>query len=120
MMVCVLVCETRPLPVYPIVFRHAGLPVCGKHSAFHFIHRHVFAPVGVVNLATCVCLKSEEEGPGEKNPLQYFEFGLQYLVQPSVNPTYSTFNEKGASQKCQPMMYATLRDPLEREPYSNG
>ncbi len=34
-------------------------------------------PVGVVNLATCVCVKSEEEGPGKINPLQYFEFGLQ-------------------------------------------
>ncbi len=31
-------------------------------------------------------------GAGEKNRLQYFEFGLQYLVQPlGVNPTYSTF-----------------------------
>ncbi len=31
-------------------------------------------------------------GAGEKNRLQYFEFGLQYLVQPlDVNPTYSTF-----------------------------
>ncbi len=31
-------------------------------------------------MATCLCVKSEEEGPGEKNRLQYF-----------VNPTYSTF-----------------------------
>ncbi len=32
-------------------------------------------------------------GAGWKNHLQYFEFGLQYLVQPlGVNPTYSTFN----------------------------
>ncbi len=31
-------------------------------------------------------------GTGEKKRLQYFEFGLQYLVQPlGVNPTYSTF-----------------------------
>ncbi len=50
------------------------------------------ARCGVVNLATCLCVKSEEEGPGEKKRLQYFEFGLQYLVQPlGVNPTYSTF-----------------------------
>ncbi len=29
-----------------------------------------------------------------KKRLQYFEFGLQYLVQPlGVNPTYSTFNQ---------------------------
>ncbi len=34
-------------------------------------------------------------GDGEKNRLQYFEFGLQYLVQPlGVNPTYSTFKYK--------------------------
>ncbi len=40
-----------------------------------------------------MCVKSEEGGPGDKKPLQYFEFGLQYLVQPlGVNPTYSTFN----------------------------
>ncbi len=32
-------------------------------------------------------------GAGENNHLQYFEFRLQYLVQPlGVNPTYSTFN----------------------------
>ncbi len=48
--------------------------------------------VGVVNLASCACLKSEEEGLVKKKRLQYFEFGLQYLVQPlGVNPTYSTF-----------------------------
>ncbi len=63
----VMVCKTRPLPVYPIVFRHPGLPVGGKRSVFHFIHRHV--PVGVVNLATCLCVKSEEEGPGVSNIL---------------------------------------------------
>ncbi len=32
-------------------------------------------------------------GRVEKKPLQYFEFGLQCLVQPlGINPTYSTFN----------------------------
>ncbi len=41
MSVFVMVCETRPLPVYPIVFRHPGLPVGGKRRVFHFIHRHV-------------------------------------------------------------------------------
>ncbi len=41
MSVFVMVCETRPLPVYTIVFRHPGLPVGGKHSIFNFIHRHV-------------------------------------------------------------------------------
>ncbi len=77
MSVFVMVCETLPLPVYPIVFQHPGLPVGGKHSIFNFIHRHVRS-VGVVNLATCLCIKSEEEGLVKKNPLQYFEFGLQY------------------------------------------
>ncbi len=41
MSVFVMVCETCPLPVYPIVFRHPGLPVGGKHSMFNLIHRHV-------------------------------------------------------------------------------
>ncbi len=69
--------------------------VLGHHSIEYIFfqrilcHSSSFAlvPVGVVNLASCMCVKSEEEGPGDKNPLQYFEFGLQYLVQP-VNPTY--------------------------------
>ncbi len=43
MSVFVMVCETLPLPVYPIVFRHPGLPVGVKHSVFHFIHRHVLS-----------------------------------------------------------------------------
>ncbi len=34
-------------------------------------------------------------GAGEKKRLQYFEFGLQYLIQPlGVNPTYSTFKSE--------------------------
>ncbi len=41
MSVFVMVCETRPLPVYPIVFRHPRLPVAGKHSVFNLIHCHV-------------------------------------------------------------------------------
>ncbi len=41
MSVFVMVCETLPLPVYPIVFRHPGLPVARKHSAFNLIHCHV-------------------------------------------------------------------------------
>ncbi len=41
MSVFVMVCETRPLPVYPIVFRHPGLPVAGKHSVFNLINCHV-------------------------------------------------------------------------------
>lgn len=38
MSVSVLVRETRPLLVYPIVFQHPLLPVGGKHSIFHFSH----------------------------------------------------------------------------------
>ncbi len=57
-----------PLPVYPIVLQHAGLPVGGNKTR---ISCHspscALVPVGVVNLATCVCVKSEEEEPGEKN-----------------------------------------------------
>ncbi len=41
MSVFVMVCETRPLPVYPIVLRHPGLPVAGKHSVFNLINCHV-------------------------------------------------------------------------------
>ncbi len=61
MSVFVMVCETRPLPVYPIVFRHPGLPVGGKHSPFHS-SSCALVPVAVVNLASCACVKSEEEG----------------------------------------------------------
>ncbi len=44
MYVSVLVCETRSLSVYSIVFRHAGLPVGGKHSVFHDLsHGHVLS-----------------------------------------------------------------------------
>ncbi len=70
MSLCVLVCETHPLPVYPIVFQHAGLLVGGKHFIIYvyFISFIVSALVlvGVVSLATCVRIKSEEGGPGEK------------------------------------------------------
>ncbi len=75
-----------PTASFPILFRHPGLPIAGKHSVFHVIHRHVRSFLfGVINLATCMCVKSEEERPGEKNPLQYFEFW--------INPTYSTFKD---------------------------
>ncbi len=43
MSVSVLICETRSLPVYPIVFRHAGLPVGGKYSVFNLSHGHVLS-----------------------------------------------------------------------------
>ncbi len=68
----VMACETRPLPVYPIVFRKT------QHIYFHS-SSCALVSVGVVNLATCVCVKSEEEGLGEKKHLQYFEFGLSIL-----------------------------------------
>ncbi len=76
MSVSVLVCETRPLPVYPIVFRHPRVASWQE----------------IQQIKHLMCIKSEEEGPGEKKCLQYFEFGLQYLVQLLVNSTYSTFN----------------------------
>ncbi len=86
----VMVCETRPLPVYPIVFRHSGLPVAGKHSVFNLIHRHVCSFL-LVSLIWHPASNLRRRG-WWKNRLQYFEFGLQYLVQPlGVNPTYSTF-----------------------------
>ncbi len=71
MSVCVLVCETRPLPVYPIVFRHPGLPVGGKHSIFNFSHGSCQTK-GVSSIINLVCVKSEEEGLGEKNPSSIF------------------------------------------------
>ncbi len=91
MSVFVMVCETRPMPVYPIVFRHPGLPVGGKHSVFNFIHRHVSSFLLVSLIWQPVCASSLRRGWWKKT-IQYFEFGLQYLVQPlGVNPTYSTF-----------------------------
>ncbi len=73
MLVSVLVCETRPLLVYPIVFWHPGLPVGGKHSAFHFIHRHVRLFLLVSLIWQPACVKFEGEGPGEKKT-RIFEF----------------------------------------------
>ncbi len=92
MSVFVMVCETRPLPVYPIVFRHPGLPVAGKHSVFNLIHCHVRSFL-LVSLIWHPAHASNLRRRGWwKNHHQYFEFGLQYLVQPlGVNHTYSTF-----------------------------
>ncbi len=58
MSVFVMVCETRPLPVYPIVFRHPGLPVGGKRCVFHFIHRHVRSFLLVSLIWQPVCASS--------------------------------------------------------------
>ncbi len=79
MSVSVLVYETRPLPVYPVVFWHPRLPAGGTSS-----------------------LRSR--GRVKKTPLQYFEFGLQYLVQLlCVNSTYSTFKltDRNLKKKCE-------------------
>ncbi len=48
-------------------------------------------------------------GAGEKKRLQYFEFGLPYLVQPlGVNPTYSTFKQTHFNHMFSPIQYLTL------------
>ncbi len=63
---------------------YCGTPGCqlAENTAFLIARSLIWQPVSI---------KSEEEVLGEKK-LQYFEFGLQYLVQPlGVNPTYSTF-----------------------------
>ncbi len=85
MSVFVMVCETRPLSVYPIVFRHPGLPVGGKHSVFHFIHHHVrsFLLVSLIwHPARASSLR--RRGWWKKKHLQHLTM--------FVNPTYSTFN----------------------------
>uniref|UniRef100_A0A8C1KEM8 ADAM metallopeptidase with thrombospondin type 1 motif, 12 n=1 Tax=Cyprinus carpio TaxID=7962 RepID=A0A8C1KEM8_CYPCA len=91
-----LPCKTRPCLQWmssPWYFGTLGCQLAENTAYFISFIIKWLVPVCVVNLATCVCVKSEEEGPGEKPPLQYFEFGLQYLVQPlGVNTTYSTFN----------------------------
>ncbi len=93
MSVYVLVCETRPLPVYSIVFWHPGLLFGRKHSLFHLIHHHVCSFLLVSLIWQPACESSlRRRGRVKKPPLQYFEFRLHYLVQPlGVNPTCSTF-----------------------------
>ncbi len=82
--VSVLVCLTRPLPVYPIVFPIVSrLPVGRKHSVFHFSHGRC--------ARSFWCHQSGNLRVGQvrrRGRCQYF--GLQYLVQPlSVNPTFT-------------------------------
>ncbi len=91
MSVFVMVCETLPLPVYPIVFRHPGLPVGGKHSVFHFIHRHVRSFLLVSLIWQPVCASSlRRRGWWKKtSPIFWIWSARQPL---GVNPTYSTFN----------------------------
>ncbi len=84
MSVFVMVCETRPLPVYPIVFRHPGLPVAWKHSVFNLINCHVRLFLLVSLIWHPPHASSLRRRGWWKKRLQEFEFGLQYLVQPSI------------------------------------
>ncbi len=71
MSLCVLVFETCPLPVYPILLWHARLQVGGKQR-ISFI---------IICTRSCWCPQSSNLRVRQvwgKNPLQYFEFGLQY------------------------------------------
>ncbi len=87
--VFVMVCETRPLPVYPIVFRHLGLPVGGKHSAFNFIHRHVCSFLLVLLIWWRACESSlRRRGRVEKTLSNI----LNLDCNTKFNPTHSTFN----------------------------
>ncbi len=48
--------------------------------------------VGVFNLATCMCMKTEEEGPGE-NPLQYFSSFTDLATFPPKKRLATNFSE---------------------------
>ncbi len=87
--VFVMVCEPRPLPVYPIVFRHAGLPVGVKHSVFHAIHHHVrpFQLVSLIWQPECVSnlrrrgrVKKLDFFPILVNSTQFFNPSQFYIV----------------------------------------
>ncbi len=68
----------------------------------------------------------------KKNRLQYFEFGLQYLVQPlGVNPTYSTFklqedthlyqqSNQSAVRKTKPGLHASIDPGPQDTPKTHG
>ncbi len=90
MSVFVMVCETRPLPVYPIVFRHPGLPVAGKHSVFNLIHCHVRSFL-LVSLIWQPAHASEEEGLVKKTLSNILNLDCNTCNM--FNPTYSTFND---------------------------
>ncbi len=98
MSVFVMVCETRPLPVYPIVFRHPGLPVGGKHSAFNFIHHHVrsFLLVSLIwQPATASSLR--RRGWWKKTSPIFWIWTA--IPSSTVNPTYSTFKATHSKQR---------------------
>ncbi len=60
---------------------------------------HLFLLVSSIWQPACASSLRRRRGAGEKKPLQYFEFGLQYLVQPlGVNPTYSNFKVRANLQ----------------------
>ncbi len=85
--VFVMVCEPRPMPVYPIVFRHAGLPVGVKHSVFHAIHRHVCSFLfGVVNRNLSVC-QIWGGGVGWKNLIFFNPSQFYTVISILVNST---------------------------------
>ncbi len=61
-----------------------------QHISFHSSSR-ALVPVGVVNLASCVCVKSEEEG----------------LVS---NPTYSTFKDREHDSNTNVILFLNYKD----------
>ncbi len=62
----------RPWPVYPIVFRHPGLPVGGKHSIFNLIHHHVRSFLLVLLIWHPARAQVWGGGAGEKKPSPIF------------------------------------------------
>ncbi len=88
MSVFVMVCETRPLPVYPIVFRHPGLPVEGKHSIFNLIHRHVrsFLLVSLIWHPACASSLRRRGWWKKTSPIFWI-----WTAIPSSTARYSTF-----------------------------
>ncbi len=93
----VMVCETLPLPVYPIVFRHPGLPVGGKHSIFNFMHRHVrsFLLVSLIWQPACASSQRRRGWWKKTSPIFWIWIWIWTAIPSStaryVNPTYSTF-----------------------------
>ncbi len=93
----VLVCVTRPLPVYPIVFRHPRLPVGGKHSTFNLIHRHLRSFLLVSLIWQPACASSLRRRGRVKKKLSNI---LNLDCNTWVNPTYSTTNSWNSSISC--------------------